>query len=76
MNSDDNHVNVGNFDANGLNVNNTWDDNRWNNIGVSSARKYFLCGTLTFHSWSVGVSVFSGFYPSAEHSAYFINGRL
>lgn len=39
VDSDGNRVNVGNFDDNGLNVNNNWDDNRNDNIGVSSARQ-------------------------------------
>jgi hypothetical protein len=30
---------VGNFDAKGLNVNNYWDDNQNDNIGVSAARQ-------------------------------------
>jgi len=42
VDSDDNHVNVGNFDANGLNVNNYYDDNRNDNIGLASARNYYL----------------------------------
>jgi hypothetical protein len=37
--SDGNRVNVGNFDADGLNVNNNWDDNRNDNLGLSSARQ-------------------------------------
>jgi hypothetical protein len=32
-------VNVGNFDADGLNVNNWNDDNRNDNVAVSSARQ-------------------------------------
>lgn len=40
--SDGNRVNVGNFDANGLNVNNNWDDNCNPNIGVAAARNFFL----------------------------------
>jgi len=39
VDSDGNRVNVGNFDSGGLNVNNNWDDNRNDNIGVSAARK-------------------------------------
>ena len=31
--------NVGNFDAKGLNVNNNWDDNRNDNLGLASARQ-------------------------------------
>lgn len=41
--ADGNRVIVGNFDADGLNVNNYWDDNRNDNIGVSSSRKSNLC---------------------------------
>lgn len=37
--SDGNRVNVGNFDAKGLNVNNWNDDNRNDNIGVSATRQ-------------------------------------
>jgi hypothetical protein len=39
LDSDGNHVNVGNFNAEGLNVNNNYDDNQNDNLGVSSARK-------------------------------------
>ena len=42
LDSDGNHVNVGNFDAKGLNVNNWNDNNRNSNIGVSSARQSYL----------------------------------
>ena len=42
IDSNDNLVNVGNFDSNGLNVNNNWDDDRNDNIGVSAARKSIL----------------------------------
>ena len=40
--SDDNRVNVGNFDENGLNVNNNWDDNYNSNLGVSASRQSIL----------------------------------
>lgn len=40
MDADGNRVNVGNFDSNGLNVNNYLDDNRNDNLGVASARKF------------------------------------
>ena len=43
VDSDGNRVNVGNFNADGLNVNNNWDDNRNDNIGVSASRKSPLC---------------------------------
>jgi len=39
LDSDGNRVNVGNFDAKGLNVNNNWDDNRNDYLGLASARK-------------------------------------
>ena len=39
LDSDGNRVNVGNFDAKGLNVNNNWDDNRNDNLGLASARQ-------------------------------------
>jgi hypothetical protein len=39
IDSDGNRVYVGNFDADGLNVNNYWDNNRNDNIGVASARQ-------------------------------------
>lgn len=48
LDSDGNRVNSGNFNADGLNVNNNWDDNRNDNIGVASARKsLFLLAPLT-----------------------------
>ena len=33
--------NLGNFDQDGLNVNNNWDDNRDSNIGVSASRNFY-----------------------------------
>lgn len=42
MDSNGNRVNVGNFDSEGLNVDNNWDDNRNGNLGVSSARHFNL----------------------------------
>ena len=45
VNADGNHVNLGNFDHDGLNVNNNWDDN-WNgNLGLVSARNFGLTQT-------------------------------
>ena len=38
MDSNGDHVNLGNFDKNGLNVNNWYDNNRNSNIGLASAR--------------------------------------
>ena len=42
LDSDGNRVNVGNFDDKGLNVNNNWDDNRNENLGLASARQSSL----------------------------------
>ena len=39
LDSNGNHVNVGNFDGKGLNVNNWNDDNRNSNIGLSAGRQ-------------------------------------
>ena len=39
VDSDGNRVNVGDFDSGGLNVNNNWNDNRNDNLGVASARQ-------------------------------------
>ena len=43
LDSDGNRVNVGNFNASGLNVNNNWDDNRNDNLGLASARQSSSC---------------------------------
>ena len=40
MDADGNRVNVGNSADGGVNVNNYWDDNRNDNLGVASARKF------------------------------------
>jgi len=42
VDSDGNCVNLGNFDATGLKVNNNWDDNRDGDLAVSSARHFHL----------------------------------
>ena len=55
VDSNGNRVNVGNFDANGLNVNNNWDDNRNDNIGVASARKSPLCQVVGMPTKTVGI---------------------
>jgi len=51
ISSDGNRVNVGNFDSNGFNVNNNWDDNRNDALGLSSARTSFSIKVeaLSFH---------------------------
>ena len=42
IDSDGNHVNVGNFDVKGLNVNNNWDNKRNDDLGLASARQSSL----------------------------------
>jgi len=42
VSSNGNRVNVGNFDSNGLNVNNWTDDNCNDNVGVVASRNFFL----------------------------------
>jgi len=67
LDSDGNRVNVGNFDADGLNVNNYWDDNRNSNLGVSASRQSPLYPT-EYPALRGGtfVSTFlAGFYPPA-----------
>jgi len=39
VDSDGNRVNVGNSTNGGVNVNNNWDDNRNDGLGLASARK-------------------------------------
>ena len=57
MASDGNRVYLGNFDTNGLNVNDNWNDYRNDNLGLASARNFFLC---------------RGFNPTAKHAANFL----
>ena len=67
VDSHGNRVNVGNFDANGLNVNNNWDDNRHGSIGVASARKSPPLSDR-MPRLTRGIH-FSGLDPAAEHPA-------
>lgn len=39
VSSNGNRVYVGNFDADGLNINNNWDDNRNDNLGLAARRQ-------------------------------------
>jgi len=41
LDSDGNRVNLGNFNTDGLNVNNYWDSNCYDNLAVSSSRHSF-----------------------------------
>ena len=61
MDSGGNRVNLGNFVASGLNVNNYWDDNRNDNIGLASARNFSLCLNQVLQL------IFSRSYPSTQH---------
>ena len=70
-----NRVNVGNFDAKGLNVNNNWDNNRNDNLGVASARQSLLYPDMEPAIRGL-LSLSSRAYPPAEHSADLIDVRL
>ena len=50
VSANDNHVNVGNFDVAGLNVNNYWNDNHNDNLGLAGARNFNL---LCFEALSI-----------------------
>jgi hypothetical protein len=66
VDSDGNRVNVGNFDSDGLNVNNNRDDNRNDNIGAASARKSPLCLWNARLSAGILLSSSRGFDPPAQ----------
>lgn len=80
LSADDNHVYVGNFDGDGLNVNNNWDDNRNDNLGVSSARlsclyrvNALLSSGAFYFSFLLALSILQAFYLS--HQLCFENLR-
>lgn len=73
IDSDGNHVNVGNFDAKGLNVNNNWDDNRNDNLGVASARQSLLYPDEVPPSAGFFLPLFRRANPSAKHPADFVD---
>ncbi|MDD3531409.1 MAG: hypothetical protein PHV99_02360 [Candidatus Pacebacteria bacterium] len=74
LDSDGNRVNVGSFDAKGLNVNNNWDDNRSDGLGLASSRQSFLYLEETRSCESL--SFFSRANPTAEHTANLVNMSL
>lgn len=55
--SDGDRVNVGNFDSSGLNINNYWDSNRNNNLGLASSQNSFSRQENTLFTESV-LSIF------------------
>lgn len=57
VDSNGDRVNVGNFDENGLNVNNWNDHDRNDNLGVSSSRQFVLSKAPRYGA----LCVFSGF---------------
>ncbi len=58
------------FDADGVHVDNNWDDNRNDNIGLASARKSPLCLVtgVPIIWWALSLPSFYGPNPSAEHA--------
>jgi hypothetical protein len=74
VDSDGNRVNV-RFNADGVNVNNNWDDNRNDNIAVASARKspLYLAIGMPASRRAFSLPFFAGFDPSAKHSSNFIH---
>ena len=72
LNSDDYRVYVGNFDREGLNVNNDHPSNDDNdNLRVCLLRNFHLP-----KSPPLGGFFFCWFQPAAEHPAYFVNINL
>ncbi len=74
MDRDDDRVNVGNFDSNGLNVNNYPVGYRVDYLGVSSARMFsFLLNenALPFGRAFL-LAIFCGLYPTSQHSSNLI----
>src|SRR3989344_7179733 len=78
VDSDGNRVNVGNFDSDGLNVNNNWDENRNDNIGVASARKSHLFPVFENAppSGAFSLPFSAGFDPPAEHASDLVHRSL
>ena len=76
IDSDGNRVNVGNFDAKGLNVNNNWDNNRNDNLGLASARQSSLYPSEVPRFAGFRLSLFRRADPSTEHPADFVDIRL
>jgi hypothetical protein len=72
LDSDGNRVNFGNFDGEGLNVNNYWDDNRNDNIGLSAARQSSSIQGNSRHAREFLLSVFGRFDPASKHPSYFV----
>ena len=72
--SDGNFVNVGNFDQDGLNVNNDHRENSNHNLGVCPARKsHQLCRKKKAFLERPSSHLFAHrFYPAAEHSTDFL----
>lgn len=77
LDSDGNRVNVGNFDSDGLNVNNYWDDNRNSNLGVSASRQSALYPSVKSRLRAgFALSLFCRLDPASKHSADLINLRF
>ena len=66
---------VGNFDENGLNVNN-WNGNRNDNIGCGASRQSSLIQQTPAFTRAFVSPLLARLYPPAEHAADFVNIRL
>lgn len=73
IDSDGNHVNVGNFDTKGLNINNNWDNKRNDNLGLASTRQSSLYPAEIPHLAGFLLTLFCRADPSAEHPADFVD---
>ncbi len=73
LDSDGNRVIIGFFDSVGLSVNNWNDDNRNDNIGLSSARQLYLYLKQKLpRKWDFLLTLFGGFYPPSKHFSNFV----
>ena len=63
---------VGNFDENGLNVNN-WNGNRNDNVGCGAARQSFLYSIHARVKRAFALSLSARPEPAAEHATNFID---
>ncbi len=72
--SNGNRVYVGNFDQDGLNVDNNWDDNRNDNLGLAASRHFDL---WMKNRVNVGGRIRGhGLDPPSQHPADFIDRRF
>jgi len=76
IDSDGNHVNVGNFDVKGLNVNNNWDNKRNDDLGLASARQSSLYPAEVPRFAGLRLSLLRRANPPAKHATNLIDVRF